>query len=117
MTLEQVSLLAQIGGAVGILASLIFVGLQVRQNTQSQRIVAVESLAAAIAAINVPRRCNLPYLARLSPERSRTGERRVMTSVSLNITFSSASSNYTSRLGINTNGACSNPSNGRAGKT
>ena len=54
MTLEQLSLLAQIGGAIGILASLIFVGLQIRQNTQSQRIVAVESLAASIAAINVP---------------------------------------------------------------
>ena len=54
MTLEQISLLAQIAGAVAFLASLIFVGLQIRQNTQSQRIVAVESLAAAIAAINVP---------------------------------------------------------------
>ena len=29
-------------------------GLQIRQNTQSQRVVAVDSLAAAIAAINVP---------------------------------------------------------------
>jgi hypothetical protein len=54
VTLEQLSLLAQIAGAVGVLASLIFVGLQIRQNTQSQRVVAVESLMAAIAAINVP---------------------------------------------------------------
>src|SRR5207248_10885867 len=54
MTLEQISLLAQIAGAVAFLASLIFVGLQIRQNTQSQRIVAGESLARAIAAINVP---------------------------------------------------------------
>jgi hypothetical protein len=54
MTLEQLSFLAQIMGAVGVLASLIFVGLQIRQNTQSQHVVAVESLAAAIAAINVP---------------------------------------------------------------
>jgi hypothetical protein len=54
VTLEQLSLLAQIAGAVGVLGSLIFVGLQVRQNTQSQRVVAVESLMAAIAAINVP---------------------------------------------------------------
>src|SRR5947208_10409071 len=54
MTLEQISLLTQIAGAVAFIASLIFVGLQIRQNTQSQRIVAVESLAAAIAAINVP---------------------------------------------------------------
>lgn len=54
MTLEQISLVAQIVGAIAFLASLIFVGLQIRQNTQAQRIVAVESLAAAIAAINVP---------------------------------------------------------------
>ena len=54
VTLEQLSLLAQIAGAVGVLGSLIFVGLQIRQNTQSQRVVAVESLMAAIAAINVP---------------------------------------------------------------
>jgi len=54
MTIEQLSALAQIVGASAVLASLIFVGLQIRQNTHSQRIVAVESLAAAIAAINVP---------------------------------------------------------------
>ncbi len=52
MTLAQLSALAQIVGAGAVLASLIFVGLQIRQNTQSQRVVAVESLAAAIAAIN-----------------------------------------------------------------
>ena len=38
MTLEQLSFLAQIVGAVGVLASLIFVGLQIRQNTQSQHV-------------------------------------------------------------------------------
>ena len=54
MTLEQLSALAQIIGAGAVLASLIFVGLQIRQNTHSQRVVAVESLAAAIAAMNVP---------------------------------------------------------------
>src|ERR1700747_48459 len=54
MTLEQLSALAQIVGAGALLGSLIFVGLQIRQNTHSQRVVAVESLAAAIAAINVP---------------------------------------------------------------
>jgi hypothetical protein len=54
MTLEQLSVVAQVIGAGAVLASLIFVGLQIRQNTQSQRVVAVESLSAAIAAINVP---------------------------------------------------------------
>lgn len=54
MSLEQAAYLSQIFGAGAVLASLVFVGLQIRQNTQSQRIVAVGSLAAAIAAINVP---------------------------------------------------------------
>ncbi len=50
---EQLSHLAQIGGAVGIPRRL-FLSVYSRQNTQSQRTVAVESLASAIAAINVP---------------------------------------------------------------
>jgi hypothetical protein len=54
MSLEQAAYLSQVIAAVGVLASLIFVGLQVRQNTRSQRVVAVDSLATAISAINVP---------------------------------------------------------------
>jgi len=54
MSLEQASYLSQVVAAIAVLASLIFVGLQIRQNTRSQRVVAVDSLAAAIAAINVP---------------------------------------------------------------
>ncbi|MFZ2030119.1 MAG: hypothetical protein WAU68_07425 [Vitreimonas sp.] len=54
MSLEQASYLSQIVAALAVLASLLFVGLQIRQNTQSQKLVAVSSLAAAIAAINVP---------------------------------------------------------------
>lgn len=54
MSLEQASYLSQIVGSIAVLASLLFVGLQIRQNTQSQRIVAVSTLASAIAAINVP---------------------------------------------------------------
>ncbi|MBS0384585.1 MAG: hypothetical protein JSS00_04465 [Proteobacteria bacterium] len=54
MSLEQASYLSQVIAALAVLASLVFVGLQIRQNTQSQKIVAVSSLAAAIAAINVP---------------------------------------------------------------
>lgn len=54
MSLEQASYLSQIIGSVAVLASLVFVGLQIRQNTRSQRVVAVDSLSAAIAAINVP---------------------------------------------------------------
>ena len=54
MSLEQAAYLSQVIAAVAVLASLVFIGLQVRQNTRSQRVVAVSSLAAAIAAINVP---------------------------------------------------------------
>ena len=54
MSLEQAASLCQIIGALAVLASLVFVGFQIRQNTRSQKIVAVDSLSAAIAAINVP---------------------------------------------------------------
>jgi len=54
MTFEQAVSLSQIFGAIAVWASLLFVGFQIRQNTKSQKIVAVNSLAAAIADINVP---------------------------------------------------------------
>ncbi len=54
MSLEQASYLSQIIGALAVLASLVFIGLQIRQNTESQKVVAVSTLAGAIAAINVP---------------------------------------------------------------
>ena len=54
MSLEQASYLSQVIAAFAVVASLVFVGFQIRQNTRSQRIVAVNSLAAAAVAINVP---------------------------------------------------------------
>jgi len=54
MSLEQAAYVSQVIGTVAVLASLVFVGLQIRQNTRSQKVVAVDSLSAAIAAINVP---------------------------------------------------------------
>ena len=54
MSLEQAAYLSQVVGALAVLGSLMFIGVQLRQNTRSQRVVAVDSLAAAIAAINVP---------------------------------------------------------------
>ena len=54
MTLETLTELSQIIGSAGVVASLIFVGLQIRQNTRSQRVVAVNSLTAAAVAINLP---------------------------------------------------------------
>lgn len=54
MSLQDLASIAEIVAGLGVLVSLIFVGLQVRQNTQAQRVLAVESLSAAITAINVP---------------------------------------------------------------
>ena len=54
MSLEQAAYLSQVIAGVAVLASLVFVGVQIRQNTRSQKVVAVNSLTAAIAAINVP---------------------------------------------------------------
>ena len=54
MSLEQAAYLSQVIAGFAVLASLLFVGVQIRQNTRSQKVVAVNSLTAAIAAINVP---------------------------------------------------------------
>jgi hypothetical protein len=54
MSLEQASYLSQVIAALAVVASLVFVGFQIRQNTRSQRVVAVNSLAAAAVSINVP---------------------------------------------------------------
>src|SRR5689334_14565977 len=54
MSLEQASYLSQVIAAVAVIASLVFVGFQIRQNTRAQRVVAVNSLAAAAVAINIP---------------------------------------------------------------
>lgn len=52
MTLEQVYFASQIISALAVLGSLVFVGLQIRQNSRLQRVVAVDTLAAAIIALN-----------------------------------------------------------------
>ena len=54
MSLEQAAYLGQIIAAIAVLGSLVFVGLQIRQNTRFQKIAAVDALSVAIAAINVP---------------------------------------------------------------
>jgi len=38
MTLEQLNIVFQLVGTLGVIASLIFVGLQVRQNTKATRV-------------------------------------------------------------------------------
>jgi hypothetical protein len=54
MNLETWVALAQIISALAVTFTLIAVIVSLRQNTKSQKALAVESLAAAITAINVP---------------------------------------------------------------
>ena len=54
MTLGTLSALAEIINALAVVVTLIVLIVSIRQNTKSQRTVAVDSLAAAIATINVP---------------------------------------------------------------
>src|SRR6266581_4750163 len=54
MTLQMWVDLAQIVSALAVTLTLLAVILTIRQNTRSQKAVAVDSLAAAITSINVP---------------------------------------------------------------
>ena len=54
MNLQTFVALAQIVSALAVTLTLIAVIVSLRQNTRSQKALAVESLAAAITAINVP---------------------------------------------------------------
>ena len=54
MNLQTVVSLAKIISALAVTLTLIAVIVSLRQNTRSQKALAVESLAAAITAINVP---------------------------------------------------------------
>lgn len=54
MTLNDAYLVSQIAAAVAVFFTLIGLIVSIRQNTQAQRVLAVQSITAAIAAINVP---------------------------------------------------------------
>jgi hypothetical protein len=54
MDLQAFVAVAQIISALAVTLTLIAVIVSLRQNTRSQKALAVESLAAAITAINVP---------------------------------------------------------------
>ena len=54
MNLQTIVALAEIISALAVTLTLIAVIVSLRQNTRSQKALAVESLAAAITAINVP---------------------------------------------------------------
>ena len=44
MTLEQLNIVFQLVGTLGVIGSLIFVGLQVRQNTKATRVQEQENI-------------------------------------------------------------------------
>jgi hypothetical protein len=54
MYLQTVSLITGIVSSIAVALSLVFVIVSIRQNTNSQKVLAVQSLAASIAAINIP---------------------------------------------------------------
>ena len=46
MTLEQLNIVLQLVGTLGVISSLIFVGLQVRQNTKATRVQVQENMTS-----------------------------------------------------------------------
>ena len=54
VSLETVSAIAQIIAAIGVIASLFYLAVQVRQNTRSMRAVVVDSLAGALVDLFAP---------------------------------------------------------------
>jgi hypothetical protein len=54
MTMENLTAIAEIVNAAAVTLTLLGLIATIRQNTKSQKAMAVDSLAAAIAAINVP---------------------------------------------------------------
>jgi hypothetical protein len=54
VNLETLSAIAQITAAVGVVASLFYLAVQIRQNTKSQRSVVVDSLTSSLIALLGP---------------------------------------------------------------
>jgi hypothetical protein len=54
VNLETLSAIAQLVAAVGVIASLFYLGAQIRQNTKSQRSVVVDSLTSSLIALLGP---------------------------------------------------------------
>jgi hypothetical protein len=51
VSLETINSIAQIVAAIGVIASLFYLAVQIRQNTQSQRSVVVDSLTSSLIAL------------------------------------------------------------------
>ena len=48
MSLETISAIAQLVAALGVIASLFYLAVQIRQNTRSQRSIVVDSLTQSL---------------------------------------------------------------------
>lgn len=51
MNLETVSAIAQLVAAIGVIASLFYLAVQIRQNTRSQRSVVIDSLTSSLITL------------------------------------------------------------------
>ena len=54
MSLETINSIAQIVAAIGVIASLFYLGVQIRQNTRSQKSIVVDSLTRSLIALLGP---------------------------------------------------------------
>lgn len=63
MSLETINSIAQIVAAIGVIASLFYLALQIRQNTRSQRSVVVDSLTSSLITLVSPQSTD-PVLTR-----------------------------------------------------
>ena len=54
MTMQDFGALAEVINALAVIVTLVVLIASIRQNTQAQRVLAVESLTAAVTSINVP---------------------------------------------------------------
>ena len=63
MNLETLSAVAQLVAAIGVIASLFYLGAQIRQNTKSQRSVVVDSLTSSLITLVSPQSTD-PILTR-----------------------------------------------------
>jgi len=91
---------AEIVGALAVTFTLIALIISLRQNTRSQKALVVDSLAAAIASINV-RQWNPTFLDLPYPKRRQIGAQPVAKSGSSRTTFSFLSSSCRRTRGIN----------------
>jgi hypothetical protein len=54
VSLETINSIAQIVAAIGVIASLFYLAVQIRQNTKSQQSVVVDSLTSSLIAVLAP---------------------------------------------------------------